>query len=89
MGLWPVAVGDVPRFDLVQMFWTLVIDSCTSDSCLSCDWRVAELFLVFSLLAERSSRRIPSVIRSLAKIAVGLMLAEFVMANISSSGENP
>jgi hypothetical protein len=55
LGPWLVAVGNVPRFDLVRMFWTLVIDSCTSDFCPSCDWRVAELFLVFSLLAERFS----------------------------------
>ena len=77
LGRWRVAVGDEPRFDPVQTFWTLVIGSCTCGSNLSCDSRVAELSLVFSLRAERFSPRIPSVTQSLAKIGGDLMLAEF------------
>ena len=83
MGLWRAAVGDVRRFVLIRRFWTLEIGSCMSDFCLSYDWRVAELSLVFSLLAERFSRRTPSVTRSLAKIVVGLMLAEFGLQTLA------
>ena len=77
LGLWLVAVGGVPQFDPVRRFWTLVIGFCTCGSCLSCDLHVAELFLVFSLHAERFFPRIPSVTQSLAKIGGDLMLAEF------------
>jgi hypothetical protein len=74
LGLWQVVIGDEPRFDPVRMFWILGIDFCTFDFCLFCDLRVAELFLIFSLRAGRSFRRIPSVTQSLAKIVEGLML---------------
>jgi hypothetical protein len=75
LGLWLVAIVDVRRFGPVRRFWTLGIDSCMSGFCLSCDLRVAELFILFSLLAERFSPRIPSVTQSLAKIVGDLMLA--------------